>query len=131
MPPFKKPVNSELLQAQRQFNYHLLTVHIHAEHAIGCLKGQFQSLRELHIQISSHKLHKWAILWVRCCIILHNLIIQFKDNISDLHSQGDLEEWKRSSSLCHVNNNSYCDLAQDDTRAWEYDDSYDSVPPVP
>ena len=42
------------------------------------LKGRFQALRELRIQITSPKHHKWAIAFVRCCIILHNLILRLE-----------------------------------------------------
>ena len=83
VPPFKKPRNGELSQDQKRFNYRLSTVRVRAEHAISLLKGGFQSLRELRIQIGSHKIHKWAILWVRCCVILHNLIIQFEEKSAE------------------------------------------------
>jgi hypothetical protein len=59
-------------------------VRIRAEHAIGLLKGRFQALRELRIQIASHKRHEWAIFFIRCCIILHNLIIMLEG--SDFNS---------------------------------------------
>ncbi|KAF8235112.1 hypothetical protein L208DRAFT_1258770, partial [Tricholoma matsutake] len=73
--PFKKPANSELSPDQKTFNYYLSKIHIRVEHAIGLLKGRFQSLFELWIQIYTHEKHLWAIVWIRCCIILHNLIL--------------------------------------------------------
>ena len=48
------------------------------------LKGRFQALHELRIQITSPKHHKWAIAFVRCCIILHNLILRFEGRSFDL-----------------------------------------------
>ena len=45
---------------------------------IGLLKGRFQALRELWIQITSTRHHKWAIIFVCCCIILHNLILRLE-----------------------------------------------------
>jgi hypothetical protein len=45
------------------------------EHAIWLLKGRFQSLKELRVRINSERDHKWAVLWILCCIILHNLIL--------------------------------------------------------
>lgn len=94
VPPFKKPAHGELTPDQRTFNYHLskvisilfdsktsktnyspVKIRIRIEHAIGLLKGRFQSLFELRIQVFSHDRHLWAIMWVRCCIILHNLIL--------------------------------------------------------
>jgi hypothetical protein len=35
-------------------------------------------LHELRIQISSSKYHKWAIIFIRSCIILHNLILRLE-----------------------------------------------------
>lgn len=83
VPPFKKPSGGELTRSQKSFNYHLSRIRIRSEHTIGLLKGRFQSLRELRIQISSRKRHLWAIIWIRCCIILHNLIIIFEGNDND------------------------------------------------
>ena len=51
---------------------------IRVEHAIGLLKGRFQSLFELQIQIYTHKKHIWAVMWIQCCIILHNLVLQIE-----------------------------------------------------
>jgi len=53
-------------------------VRIRSEHAIGLLKGRFRALRELRIPITSPRHHKWAIVFVRCCIILHNLILRLE-----------------------------------------------------
>ncbi|KAF8236958.1 hypothetical protein L208DRAFT_1249725, partial [Tricholoma matsutake] len=76
--PFKKPAHGELDPDQRTFNYYLSKIRICVEHAIGLLKGQCQSLFQLHIQIYTHQRHLWAIMWIRCCIILHNLILRIE-----------------------------------------------------
>jgi hypothetical protein len=93
--PFKKPARGSLNADQRTFNYHIskvcirftsslsaecpnLQIRIRVEHAIGLLKGRFQSLFQLRIQVYTHRKHVWAIMWVRCCIILHNLIIRLE-----------------------------------------------------
>ena len=73
--PFKKPVNGQLTSDQRTFNYwvskvsyevfssrrctelHRLQVRIQAEHAIGLLKGTFQSLKEIRIQLLDTQRH--------------------------------------------------------------------------
>lgn len=51
---------------------------------MGLLKGTFQSLKELRIQIE-------LILWVRCCIILHNLIIRIEEGT------GIDNEWREAT----------------------------------
>ena len=81
--PFKKPAKQELSPDQKTFNYHLLKICIHVEHAIGLLKGRYQSLFELRIQIYMHEKHLWAVMWIRCCIILHNLVLQIEAGKDD------------------------------------------------
>lgn len=67
-------------------------IHIRSEHTIGLLKGRFQALRELRIQITSTKHHKWAVIFVRCCIILHNLILRLEGGDFDLAFREHLYE---------------------------------------
>jgi DDE superfamily endonuclease len=83
VPPFKKPPRGELSRNEKIFNYHLSRIRIRSEHTIGLLKGRFQSLHELRIQIGSRERHLWAIIWIRCCFILHNLIIKIEGNNND------------------------------------------------
>jgi len=44
---------------------------IHSEHAIGFLKGCFQSLKGLCVYIKNEKAHKIASYWVVACIGIH------------------------------------------------------------
>ncbi|EGO24133.1 hypothetical protein SERLADRAFT_349659 [Serpula lacrymans var. lacrymans S7.9] len=73
---FKQPPGRSLTTRQSQFNYHLSCIRIRCEYAIGLLKIQFQSLKELCIQINTENKLEFAVAWIRCCIILHNLIIE-------------------------------------------------------
>ena len=50
---------------------------------MGLLKGTFQSLKEIHIQLIKTKHHIIIIMWAHICIILHNLIICIKGNNFD------------------------------------------------
>jgi hypothetical protein len=51
---------------------------------MGMLKGTFQSLKEIWIQLISTKRQMVIIMWVHVCIVLHNLIIQIEgDNFND------------------------------------------------
>lgn len=47
--PYKSPATN--IQENKTFNFHLSRIRIRAEHTIGYLKGRFQSLKELRIQI--------------------------------------------------------------------------------
>ena len=55
-----------------------MQIRVCTEHAIGLLKGRFQALHELQIQISSKKDKKWAFMFVCSCLVLHNLILHLK-----------------------------------------------------
>ena len=50
---------------------------------MGMLKGTFQSLKEIQIQLINTKCHMVIIMWARICIVLHNLIIHIKGDNFD------------------------------------------------
>ena len=64
MPEHEEPEN-------RTFNNHVSMVRIRSEHAIGYLKGRFQSLKGLHVKIRDETTHCIATYWVVACIVLH------------------------------------------------------------
>jgi hypothetical protein len=50
---------------------------------VGLLKGTFQSLKEIRIQLVNARHHMVIIMWARVCIVLHNLIIRIEgDNFN-------------------------------------------------
>jgi hypothetical protein len=99
--PYKHPLSEDRLN--KQFNYYLSKVSLHSidpsslfscadsrgqvrirsEHAMGYLKGQFQSLRQLRQNIDSE--HDWllALTWVRTCIIIHSLAFEVEHVVED------------------------------------------------
>jgi hypothetical protein len=54
---------------------------------MGLLKGTFQSLKEIRIQLINAKRHQVIVMWARVCIILHNLIIRIEGDNFD-------EQWR-------------------------------------
>ncbi|KIJ11105.1 hypothetical protein PAXINDRAFT_40692, partial [Paxillus involutus ATCC 200175] len=58
--PFKKPTGGSL------------------KHLYGSLKGRFQSLRELRVQVQTPDDLQYVNTWVRCCLILHNMIVEIE-----------------------------------------------------
>jgi hypothetical protein len=91
VPPFKKPPGGQLTRLQRHFNYHLSRLRVRSEHTIGLLKGRFQSLEEIRIKITNESDHKWVMVWILTCMILHNFIIRFEgesagDDFPDLQA---------------------------------------------
>jgi hypothetical protein len=56
---------------------------------VGLLKGTFQSLKEICIQLVDARRHMIIIMWARVCIVLHNLIIRIKgDNFDEVWRDG-------------------------------------------
>jgi hypothetical protein len=56
---------------------------------MGLLKGTFQSLKEIRIQLVNTKRHMVIIMWARVCIVLHNLIIRIEgDNFDEVWREG-------------------------------------------
>ncbi|KAF9235925.1 hypothetical protein BU15DRAFT_18629, partial [Melanogaster broomeanus] len=57
------------------YNYYVSKVHIRSEHAIGYLKGTWQSLRGLRVRLD-HEAHiQYACLWIITCIHLHSFTL--------------------------------------------------------
>jgi len=73
------------------------------------LKGRWQSLRELRIQIHNQRSHRIAILWAWCCLILHNLVI---------HLEGEHfnDDWREALyTIGHATPNSADEVEVDDS----------------
>ncbi|KAF8240937.1 hypothetical protein L208DRAFT_1035953, partial [Tricholoma matsutake] len=70
--PYKKPAAN--IPENKTFNYWVSHVHIQSEHAVGFLKGCFQSLKGLHQQIKNPQDHHHALAWVCACIVIHTII---------------------------------------------------------
>jgi len=47
-----------------------------SEHCISFLKGQFNLLRGLRIQINSQRNLAFASLWIMACIVVHNFALK-------------------------------------------------------
>ena len=88
MAPYKKP-NRDLPENE-EFNNHVSMVHIWSEHAIGFLKGRFQSLKHLHVCILNERSHKFATYWVAASITIYAFAMQCEDEEqSDSNSDKD------------------------------------------
>ncbi|KAJ6472990.1 hypothetical protein C8R45DRAFT_907594 [Mycena sanguinolenta] len=55
-------------------------VRIRSEHAIGYLKGRFQSLKGLRVLIKNEKTHKFATYWIAACIGVHSFAMQCEED---------------------------------------------------
>lgn len=68
--PYKMPEREQ--PDNEIFNNHVSMVRIRSEHAIGFLKGRFQSLKGLRIRIVDERSHKFATYWILACIAIHS-----------------------------------------------------------
>jgi hypothetical protein len=65
------------------FGHVQLQVRIRSEHAMGYLKGRFQSLRRLRQNIDSERDWLLALTWIRVCIIIHSLAFEVENIVED------------------------------------------------
>lgn len=77
----KSKLPSPHVQVQRESD--LLQIRIRVEHTMGLLKGTFQSLKEIRIQLIDTRRHMIVVMWARVCIVLHNLIIRIEEDNFD------------------------------------------------
>ena len=101
MAPFKKPESNDPDNAT--FNNHVSILRIRSEHAIGFLKGRFQSLKGLRVNINNKNSHKFATYWVVACIGIHAFAMKCeaddaREAGSDYDSQDDFIQDGLSSS---------------------------------
>ena len=84
--PYRKP--AALIPENQIFNVLFSTARVFIEHVNGILKGRFHSLKGLRIQVK--KLDDFVRVneWIVVCIILHNILLSFKDDWDDY----DLED---------------------------------------
>jgi hypothetical protein len=87
IPVHKKPAADD--PANALFDKFVAHLRIRSEHCMGALKGQFQCLRGLRININSKRDHHFACRWITIAIILHNLIIDFEGAKSTAHFAQD------------------------------------------
>ncbi|KIK16363.1 hypothetical protein PISMIDRAFT_113538, partial [Pisolithus microcarpus 441] len=67
------------------------------EHFYGSLKGRFQSLCDMCFQIQNRQDLEFANMWMWCCSILRNLILEIEEDFgvmsSNLEYMEEAERW--------------------------------------
>lgn len=88
------------------------------------MKGRFQSLRELRLNIQTEKDVQIATHWIKCCLILHNMIICFETQ----HCKED-GEYEGSLEWAHGEGDAFIPQAFDNPDGDEVvgDRSYDGT----
>jgi hypothetical protein len=64
------------------YNYHVSKVQIHSEHAIGSLKGTWQSVCGLQVRLDHEDHIQYASIWIIACIHLPSFIIAHQKDIN-------------------------------------------------
>jgi hypothetical protein len=68
------------------FNNHISMLCIRSEHAIGFLKGRFQSLKNLRLHIKDQVSHVIATYWVAACIGVHAFAVRHEEEEQHLNN---------------------------------------------
>jgi len=84
--PYDRAPGQTLPRAKETWNYHLSRCRMAIEHTFGLLKGRFSSLKGLPIQIDTKSDLARANIWIQCCVILHNFLM---DELHDDHFWDD------------------------------------------
>lgn len=87
IPVYKRPAS--LIPENTIFDGAVSSIRVRSEHCLGAIKGRFQCLRGLRININSNSDHIKACRWITIPIILHNMII-------------DIEGAKSGAAFMHI-----------------------------
>lgn len=90
---------------------------IKSEHAVGYLKGRFQSLKGLRQQIKNETDHLRAVEWIRTCIVIHTLIhdIEHGEEDSDWEEDAIAEGLTSDSSSSSDDDRVAADIRREST----------------
>jgi hypothetical protein len=94
---YRKPALVSIPREHKVFNDAMKPLRVISEHTIGILKGHFQWLRSIRCRIDSNDKSLQRILeYIDCAIILHNLLMERKDEIPeewmDLDDFSDIDD---------------------------------------
>jgi hypothetical protein len=95
---YKKPVGAPLHPDNELFNKKLAKPRVSSEHTIGILKGRFPFLRSIRMRLTGKKSFKKILRYVTVCIVLHNFLIEKReddldeasDDLSDIDADNEL-----------------------------------------
>ncbi|PLW33316.1 hypothetical protein PCASD_15530 [Puccinia coronata f. sp. avenae] len=82
IPAYKAPTAN--IPANTEFNYCIAKSRVRNEHTIGILKGQWSSLRELCLALTTAWDMRQIIRWINGCVTLHNMLACLGDSWDDM-----------------------------------------------
>ena len=74
--PYDRQPGQSLPKEKETWNYHHSRCRMAIEHTFGLLKGRFASLKSLATQIDVQSDLTRANVWIQCCVILHNFLME-------------------------------------------------------
>jgi hypothetical protein len=77
--PYDRAANQFLPREKETWNYFLSKPRMAIEHTFGILKARFCSLKSMAMQINNQDDEARAQIWIHCCAILHNILM---DNVT-------------------------------------------------
>jgi len=86
VPAYKKPYNGQLSMDNTKFNSLHANLRVRIEHCIGILKARFQSLKGMRILVQDERSVQKISYWIRCCCVLHNLLLKRGDSLEEEYS---------------------------------------------
>jgi hypothetical protein len=89
IPAFKKPINQQMPAEHEEFNTILSRPRVIIEHVNGMLKSRFKFLTLIPMVLKDRHSLQQILKHVDACIILHNMLINLKDDIPDSWYEGD------------------------------------------
>jgi hypothetical protein len=105
---FRKPAGGIMPHEQEVFNSAMKTLRVVSEHTIGILKGRFPFLRTIRMVIKDDggKSIRKMCEYVEAAIILHNLLVEQKDEVPDQwvdsDDLSDMEDPNRGMSAAEI-----------------------------
>jgi hypothetical protein len=75
--PYKEPAAS--LPMNSSFNHAMRQGRCRIEHVNAVLKSRFKSLKSIPVLIRKPDDHNKANLWIRTCLVLHNILLRLND----------------------------------------------------
>ena len=79
IPAFKRVRGQNLTPDKQAFNTHLSQQRVEVEHCIGMLKNRWHSMKNLWVKLKDHRTAQRLVVWLRVCVILHNMMLEQKD----------------------------------------------------
>lgn len=74
--PYEKAPGQTLRRDHEKWNYFHSKCRMEIEHTFGLRKTRFSSLRALAVQVNTPTDETRAHIWIHCCVILHNILME-------------------------------------------------------